>query len=61
LERASYPVGEIEVSERSEDVTELAAILVSTAIHPAEMDAVIAAIEASPLISYASWSPSAAD
>jgi putative Mg2+ transporter-C (MgtC) family protein len=61
LERASYPVREIEVSERSEDVTELAAMLISTAVLPDEMDAVIAALEASPLISHASWSSTAAD
>jgi putative Mg2+ transporter-C (MgtC) family protein len=61
LERENYPVREIEVSERSDDVTKLAAALVSTSVHPAEMDAVIAALEASPLISHASWSSSAAD
>ena len=56
LDRANYPLREVEVSERSEDVTELAATLVSTAVHPGEMDAVIAALKASPLISHASWS-----
>jgi putative Mg2+ transporter-C (MgtC) family protein len=61
LEGANYPVREIEVSERSEDVTELAATLVSTSVHPAEMDRVVAALEASPLVSHASWSSSATD
>ncbi len=61
LERANYPVREVEVSERGEDVTELAATLVSTSVHPAEMDAVVAALEASPLISHASWSSSATE
>jgi putative Mg2+ transporter-C (MgtC) family protein len=61
LERANYPLRDIEVSERSEDVTELAATLISTAVHPDEMEAVVAALEASPLISHASWSSSAAD
>lgn len=61
LERANYPIKEIEVSEHGEDVTELAATLVSTTVHPAEMEAVIAALEASPLISHATWSSSATD
>jgi putative Mg2+ transporter-C (MgtC) family protein len=61
LERANYPLRDIEVSERSEDVTELAATLISTAVHPDEMEAVVAALEASPLISHASWSSSATD
>jgi putative Mg2+ transporter-C (MgtC) family protein len=61
LEGANYPVREIEVSERSEDVTELAATLISTAVHPDEMEAVVAALEASPLISHASWLSSATE
>ena len=61
LENASYPVREVEVSERSEEVTELAATLVSTAIDPAELDAVAAALEESPLVSHASWSSTADD
>ncbi len=61
LERADYPIKEIEVSEHGEDVTELAATLVSTSVRPAEMDAVTAALEASPLISHATWSSSATD
>jgi putative Mg2+ transporter-C (MgtC) family protein len=61
LENASYPVREVEVSERSDEVTELAATLVSTAVEPSELDAVIAALEASPLASHASWSSTAED
>ncbi len=61
LERANYPVREIGVHERGEDLTELAAMLVSTAVHSAEMDAVVAALQASPLVSHASWSSSATD
>ena len=61
LERANYPVGEIEVAERSDDVTELSATLGSTSGHPAEMDAGVAALEAAPLVSHASWSSSATD
>jgi putative Mg2+ transporter-C (MgtC) family protein len=61
LERANYPVGEIAVTERGEDAAELTATLVSTSVHPGELDAVTAALEASPLISHASWSSSATD
>jgi putative Mg2+ transporter-C (MgtC) family protein len=61
LEGANYPVREIEIFERSEDVTEVVATLISTAVHPQEMDAVVAALERSPLVSHASWSSSATD
>ena len=61
LENANYPVREIEVSERSDDVTELAATLVSTAIEHSELDAVASALEASPLVSHASWSSTSED
>jgi putative Mg2+ transporter-C (MgtC) family protein len=61
LEKASYPIRDVEVIERSPEVTELAATLVSTSIEPSELDAVAAALERSPLISHASWSSSAED
>jgi putative Mg2+ transporter-C (MgtC) family protein len=61
LEEASYPVREIEVEPRSDEVVELTATLVSTAIEPAELDAVAAALEASPLVSHASWSSTSED
>ena len=61
LARAHYPIKEIEVSEHSDDVTELAATLVSTTVQKADMDAVTTALEASPLVSHATWSSSAMD
>jgi putative Mg2+ transporter-C (MgtC) family protein len=61
LENASYPVRDVEVSERSDDITELAATLVSTAVEPSELDAVATALEASPLVSHASWSSTTDD
>ena len=61
LEKASYPIRDIEVVERSDEVTELAATLVSTAVDPAELDAVAASLLASPRVSHASWSSSADD
>jgi putative Mg2+ transporter-C (MgtC) family protein len=61
LENASYPIRDVEVSERSDDVTELAATLVSTSIEPDELDAVAIALKASPLVSHASWSSTTDD
>jgi putative Mg2+ transporter-C (MgtC) family protein len=61
LERANYPIREMAVFERGEDLTEVAATLVSTAVDPLEMDVVIAALDGSPLVSHASWSSSATD
>ncbi len=61
LEDASYPVREVEVAPRSGEVVELTATLVSTAIEPSELDAVAAALEASPLVTHASWSSTAED
>ena len=40
LEKASYPICQIEVVERSPDATEIVATLVSTAVDPVELDAV---------------------
>ncbi len=59
LEEANYPIRDIEVVERSDDVTELAATLVSTSVDPDELDTVTALLEASRLILHASWSSSA--
>lgn len=56
LEDASYPIRQIEIFERSPDLSEIVATLVSTAVDPAELDAVATVVEQSPLVSYASWS-----
>ncbi len=56
LEKASYPIRQIEVEERSPKASELRATLVSTSIDPVELDAVTTALERSPLVSYATWS-----
>jgi putative Mg2+ transporter-C (MgtC) family protein len=58
LERASYPIRQIEVEDRSPDTTEIIATLVSTAVDPLELDAVASELETSPLVSFASWSSS---
>jgi putative Mg2+ transporter-C (MgtC) family protein len=58
LEKASYPIRQIEVVERSPEATEMVATLVSTAIDPVELDAVAGVLEQSPFVSFASWSSS---
>jgi putative Mg2+ transporter-C (MgtC) family protein len=55
LEAASYPVGDVEVEERGEDDVELVATLVSTAIEPAEIESVIAALKKDKVVKDASW------
>ena len=62
LEQANYPIREIEVFERGPDVSELVAILISTAVDPLELDAVADLVEQSPgAVTYASWASSAAE
>jgi putative Mg2+ transporter-C (MgtC) family protein len=61
LEKASYPIREIEVFERAPEVSEIVATLISTAVDPAELDAVAGVVEQSPHVSYASWSSSSVD
>jgi putative Mg2+ transporter-C (MgtC) family protein len=61
LERANYPVRDIEVGERTTPMTEINATLVSTAVDPAELDDVVATLERSPLVSFASWTSSRTD
>jgi putative Mg2+ transporter-C (MgtC) family protein len=56
LNRASYPVRQVETLSDNEDQVQLAAILVPTTADEAELDAVVAALEASPLILSATWS-----
>lgn len=58
IEAADYPIREIEVTERSNEVTELTAVLVSTSIVPEELDIVIDKLESLPMIRHASWSSS---
>jgi putative Mg2+ transporter-C (MgtC) family protein len=61
LERANYPVRDIDVGERTTPMTEINATLVSTAVDPAELDDVVATLERSPLVSFASWTSSRTD
>ncbi len=56
LDRASYPVREVETLSDNEDQVELAAVLVPTTAEDAELDAVVEALLASPRVLSATWS-----
>jgi len=56
LDRASYPVREFETLSDGDDQVELAAVLVPTTAEDAELDAVVAALAASPKVLSATWS-----
>ncbi len=56
LDRASFPIQEVETRSDSDSQVELAATLVPTTAEPAELDAVAAALERSPLVRSATWS-----
>ena len=55
LEAANYPVRDVEILSDGEDVVELAATLLPTTADAAELDAVVAALEASPKITSSTW------
>lgn len=58
LEAANYPVGDVEVNELSETQREIVATLVSTAVHPKELDAVLLKFESEPGVRNATWDSS---
>lgn len=60
LEAAQYPVGDVEVIERG-DVAEIVATLVSTAVDPVEIDAVVAHLVRMPGVSHGTWEASTRD
>jgi putative Mg2+ transporter-C (MgtC) family protein len=61
LEAASYPIRDVEVVERSDEITEVVATLISTAVEPAELDAATEKLALSPHVSHATWSSNADD
>jgi putative Mg2+ transporter-C (MgtC) family protein len=61
LEAASYPVGDVNVIERAEDVVEIVATLVSTAVNAKELDAVTADLARRPGVRHATWDVSTKD
>ena len=56
LDRAQFPVREVETLAENDETVELVAILVPTTAEDAELDAVVAALERSPLVRSATWS-----
>jgi putative Mg2+ transporter-C (MgtC) family protein len=61
LERANYPVGSLDVVEQGEDLVEIAAMLVSTAVDPKDLDAVVADLQKRPGVVHATWEVSTKD
>jgi putative Mg2+ transporter-C (MgtC) family protein len=61
LEAAKYPVGDVDVVELSETQQEIVATLVSTAVDPRELDAVVAKLEVLPGVRNATWDVSTKD
>jgi putative Mg2+ transporter-C (MgtC) family protein len=61
LEAAKYPVGDVEVVEQSDTLQEIVATLVSTAVDPKELDAVVARLETHTGVRNATWDVSTKD
>jgi putative Mg2+ transporter-C (MgtC) family protein len=61
LQAAHYPVGDVELIDRPDGLTEVLATLISTAVVPKELDGVVAKLEAAPEISSATWSSTTED
>jgi putative Mg2+ transporter-C (MgtC) family protein len=61
LEAANYPVRDIETLSDSEDLVELAAVLVPTEARAAELDAAVGVLERSPGILSATWTSGGTD
>lgn len=61
LEAAQYPVSDVNVIDRSEDVVEIVATLVSTAVEAKELDAVAIDLARRPGVRHATWDVSTKD
>lgn len=61
LETAQYPVSDVEAVEHGEDRVELVATLVSTAVEPAEIEAVVAHLRKRHGVAHVSWEASTRD
>ncbi|SHE89731.1 putative Mg2+ transporter-C (MgtC) family protein [Kaistia soli DSM 19436] len=61
LEAAKYPVGDVDVVDRDNDVVELVATLVSTSVAKKELDAVTRGLSLLPDVRHASWEGSTTD
>ena len=58
LEKAHYPVAEIEVVARAENVVEISATLVANTVKAKELDAVIGELERLPGVRHVTWDAS---
>ena len=61
LKSANYPVADVDVAEHGDDLLEIVATLVSTAIDPAELQAVAADLQRQPGVRHATWEVSTKD
>ena len=61
LEKANYPVADVEVVEHGDDLLEIVATLVSTAVHPPELETVVADLARQPGVRHATWEVSTKD
>jgi len=61
LEAAHYPVADVEVVEHGDDLLEIVATLVSTAIDPRELDVVATDLQRQPGVRHATWEVSTKD
>jgi putative Mg2+ transporter-C (MgtC) family protein len=61
LERAKYPVADVNVVELGDDLLEIVATLVSTAIDPNELNAVVTDLQRQPGVRHATWEVSTTD
>jgi hypothetical protein len=60
-ETSNYPVGDVEETARPDDSVQIVARLVSTAVDPEEMDAIVNALTQSAVILDAAWTSSTTD
>ena len=61
LEAAQYPVGDVQVIDRTDDVVEIIATLVSTAVEAKELDSVTVDLARLPGVRHATWNVSTKD
>jgi putative Mg2+ transporter-C (MgtC) family protein len=61
LEAANYPVADVDVVETGDDLLEIVAKLVSTAIDPNELNAVAADLQRQPGVRHATWEVNTTD
>jgi putative Mg2+ transporter-C (MgtC) family protein len=61
LEKASYPVADVDIVEHGDDLLEIVATLVSTTIDPKDLDQVVTDLERQPGVRHATWEVSTKD